>query len=821
MTRLANALRGFIGPSELSITRSSDRISGTVLRLALAAAMLVSATAISLGSGDTRSLVGASSSVSSPAVADAYVTQSAPGTNFGASSALRTDSYPAVLRSYLRFDLSQLSGTVLRATLRVYAGSSNSMGYEVRTAGNEWSEDSITFSNAPALGPLLGSSGGHGAAVWTAVDVTPLLGGTVDDEAVTLALTTNSMTMTRFSSRESGANRPQLVVTTESTSPPPQPEPSPAPQPAPSPAPQPEPTGVQPTPPIRAAFYYPWFPEAWNQKSTFPYTNFSPTLGHYDSGNADVIREHIQAMQYGGIEAGIASWWDQGSRTDNRVNALLQGAGGTPFRWTIYYEPEGYGDPTVAEITSDLEYIRDRYAGNPSFLRIDGKFVVFVYGNAADGCGTADRWKQANTVEAHVVLKVFSGYRTCASQPQGWHQYAPAVATDSQGTYSYSISPGFWLKGDNVRLARDLPRWTQSVRDMAASQATFHLITTFNEWGEGTSVESAREWASASGFGAYLDVLHLNGTASDPIPSPTPTPSPTPAPSPAPTPSPSPGAGDPIVAAAGDIACDPASSSFNGGSGTSSSCRQKATSELLLNMSPTAVLPLGDTQYEDGALDKFEQSYDPSWGRVKAITRPAVGNHEYLTPGATGYFDYFGAAAGDRSRGYYSYDVGSWHLVALNSNCSAVGGCDTASPQLQWLRADLVTHPATCTLAYWHHPRFSSGAHGSDPSYTAFWQALWDAKAEIVLNGHDHLYERFAPQDPNGAQDMTRGIRQFTVGTGGKNHVGVATVTTNSEVRNADTYGVLKLTLHASSYDFQFVPEPGGTLTDSGSGTCH
>ncbi len=263
--------------------------------------------------------------------------------------------------------------------------------------------------------------------------------------------------------------------------------------------------------PIRAAFYYPWFPEAWDQKGISPYTNYHPSLGSYDSSDPTVLKQHIAAMQYGGIQAGIASWWGQGSKTDARIPALLKAASGTSFQWTIYYEPEGQGDPSVAQITSDLTYIHDHYANDPGFLTIGGRFVVFVYGDANDGCGMADRWKQANTINAYVVLKVFAGYKTCASQPDGWHQYSPAVATDSQKGYSYAISPGFWKAGESPRLARDLSAWNTDIRDMIASNAPFQLITTFNEWGEGTAVESATEWSSPSGYGAYLDALHNNG----------------------------------------------------------------------------------------------------------------------------------------------------------------------------------------------------------------------------------------------------------------------------------------------------------------------
>jgi hypothetical protein len=276
---------------------------------------------------------------------------------------------------------------------------------------------------------------------------------------------------------------------------------------------------------------------------------------------------------------------------------------------------------------------------------------------------------------------------------------------------------------------------------------------------------------------------------------------------------------DPIVAAAGDLACDPGDRFFDGRQTTV--CQMKATSDLAMRVNPTGVLPLGDLQYEDGALPKFRQSYDPTWGRLKSITRPVPGNHDYGTRGARGYFDYFGDAAGDRRRGYYSFDIGGWHLIALNSNCFAVGGCGAGSAQERWLRADLAAHPAHCTLAYWHHPRFSSGSHGSDPAYDAFWRALYEAGAEIVLNGHDHTYERFAEQDPAGRPDPGRGIREFVVGTGGRSLYALKKVERNSEAFSAEVFGILALTLHPSGYEWRFVPGPGKAFADSGRGSCH
>ncbi len=288
---------------------------------------------------------------------------------------------------------------------------------------------------------------------------------------------------------------------------------------------------------------------------------------------------------------------------------------------------------------------------------------------------------------------------------------------------------------------------------------------------------------------------------------------------------------DPVVAAAGDIACDPGNSSFNGGLGTSQTCRQKYTSDLLVARGYDAVLLLGDNQYYCGGYQAFLQSYDQSWGRVKGITRPAVGNHEYLTSGGTdcnaanagaaGYYRYFGAAAGDPSKGYYSYDLGAWHLIVLNSNCGAAGGCGATSPQGQWLRADLAAHQSFCTLAYWHVPLFSSGGR-ADSTYKTFWDALYAADADVVLAGHDHLYERFGPQRPDGTADQMRGIREFVVGTGGANHTSFTkTIFPNSEVRNDTTYGILELTLHPTSYTWRFVPEAGAAFTDGGTGQCH
>ena len=287
-------------------------------------------------------------------------------------------------------------------------------------------------------------------------------------------------------------------------------------------------------------------------------------------------------------------------------------------------------------------------------------------------------------------------------------------------------------------------------------------------------------------------------------------------------------AADPVIAAAGDIACSPSSDHFNGGNGTSTRCRQKRTSDLLVGAGLSAVLTLADNQYHTARLSSFQRSYHPSWGRVKAITRPSAGNHEYKTAGAAGYFDYFNGAgrftgpAGDRDKGYYSFDVGTWHVIALNSSdhCSIVS-CASGSAQQRWLRADLAAHPASCTLAYWHHPRFNSGHDGNATFIQPLFSDLYDAGVDVVLGGHAHHYERFAPQNPDGKLDRARGIQQFVVGTGGSFFTSIGSPKPNSLVRQNNTYGVLFLTLRPTSYDWRFVSEAGRSFTDAGSGACH
>jgi Calcineurin-like phosphoesterase/Bacterial Ig-like domain len=262
-----------------------------------------------------------------------------------------------------------------------------------------------------------------------------------------------------------------------------------------------------------------------------------------------------------------------------------------------------------------------------------------------------------------------------------------------------------------------------------------------------------------------------------------------------------------VLLAAGDIAgCD--------------TIGDEATALLLDDLGGDAVAQLGDLVYENGTPAEFQNCYGPTWGRHKARSRPAIGNHEYQTSGAAGYFGYFGSAAGDPSKGYYSYDLGEWHVVVLNSNCWTVP-CGTGSAQANWLATDLAAHPAACTVAYWHHPVFkkTTSTLPTEADVRVLWDILDDAGADLVLNGHAHTYERYAPQHSDGVAS-TDGMRQIIVGTGGRSHHNLSGTAPNGEVHDNTTFGVLELTMRSSGYDWRFVPVAGGTFSDSGSDAC-
>ena len=259
------------------------------------------------------------------------------------------------------------------------------------------------------------------------------------------------------------------------------------------------------------------------------------------------------------------------------------------------------------------------------------------------------------------------------------------------------------------------------------------------------------------------------------------------------------------------------------GAGDIASCtsdRDEQTASLLDSI-PGTVFTVGDQAYPDGTAAQYADCYDPSWGRFRARTHPALGDNDYNTGSAAPYFQYFGSGVGDPSQGWYAYDLGAWRVYVLNSNCSHVGGCGAGSPQLAWLQQDLAANPRACVAAIMHTPRFSSGTNGDTAAMQPFWATLAGARAELVLSGHDHDYERFQPLDAAGSPDDAAGLRQFVVGTGGAGGGAFPSVHRFSVVRSADAIGVLELTLHPSSYDYRFISIAGRTFGDAGSGTCH
>ncbi|NJD58343.1 MAG: DNRLRE domain-containing protein [Anaerolineae bacterium] len=856
----------------------------------------------------------ANSTLTFTTVADSYVNQSDPSKNFGTNPSIRVDGSP-VVRSFLSFNISGISGTISKVTLQIFANSSSSSGFDVNKISNTtWQEKSITYNNAPALGDKVGTSKKFSSNNWVSTDVTPLLNA---DGAISIALTGIDSTAINLAAREDNSHAAQLLVevassatsTATRTSPPGATSTSPA-TPAPTAARTnvptatsinpPNPTSTQPNPaptqsgdiqpgfPIRAVFYYPWFPEAWNQQGYNPFTNYTPSLGFYDSSSVSTIQKHISNMTYGNISAAILSWWGQGSRTDQRVGTILgatPGSSNPNFRWSIYYENESLRNPTLAEIQNDLQYIQSHYGSNPSFLRVNGKFVVFVYADATDGCGMADRWVQANNELGHpayIVLKVFSGYRYCANQPDSWHQYSPAVATDEQKGYSYAISPGFWKKGEAARLARDLTKWTANVRSMVASGDPWQLVTTFNEWGEGTSVESASEWVSASGNGQYLDVLHDNGNTVPPPPIPTvqptntpifsptpsrtgtpssptstpirtstpPGPSPTPTqtatlPGPGPTPTrtstPPPG-NDPILFFVSDL--------VSGGSLSRAQAVVNLINNLMSQHPNTQMLVAsgGDNEQESSpTVSNYQNYFGTTFGTfvTQGIYMQVRGNHDIQSAGSytdydgtvhnTGaaYWNYFGANARmhnieGKKLTDYSYDLGTWHIIGLDQLNGSVN-----QPTLDFLTSDLAAHSSTtCQLVYWHVPTYSSGAsHGDSPNLKPLNQAEYNAGVDIQLNGHDHDYQRFYPINPSGTRDDARGITTFVAGIGAEdNRTGSQTsIAQAASAVYMDTFppgtshaiGVIMFTLHANSADYKLYDANNGSVIDQGTVVCH
>jgi len=569
--------------------------------------------------------------------------------------------------------------------------------------------------------------------------------------------------------------------------------------------------GTNVTLPARAFFYYGWYPESWNQMGVNPWTRYEPTLGYYASDDPAVAAQHVSEMLYANGNVAIASWWGSDHWTDAHLPTLLNAARPTSLKVALLYEEEGFGNPTQAVLTSDLNYINTTYGSDSAVAKINGRIVIYVYNADDTTCGVVDKWKAANTINAYLVMKVFSGYASCPNQPDAWYQYGPASRVQNFAPDSYTVSAGFWrLDEASPRLPRDPAAFAADVQSMIASGADWQLITTYNEWGEGSGVESTTQFGNT-----YLDILHNNGLGGTPTPTAVPTATKTPSPT---TPTATPSAGSITFYAVGDIMTSGSIST----SPTSSYYRANKVGELV--QGAPVVLLLGDNQYQTGEYTLYQSRFDvSSWGTRKdeGVLYPTAGNHEYDDPNgnAQGYYQYFGSRAGDPTKGYYSFDQGGVNFIVLNSNCGDIAaGCSATGPQGVFLTQTLQAHPNSCNIITAHHPRFGSGQHGNYSGIDPLWKIAVANGADVALMGHDHVYERLAPMNGSGAADPN-GMREFVVGTGGVSFYGFVNVLPTSQARITNQAGALRVTVDGMTYTWEFVTI-NGEILDSGTGTC-
>jgi len=775
--------------------------------------------------------------------ADAIVQEASPSTNTGTSTGLRVDGGPDPdVETYLRFTVPALSGSMQRATLRLWVTSPTSDGPAVFATSGGWTETGITWNNRPArTGNGVADAGALSTGTWATFDVTPLMSGAGTYD---LALAGTSSDGVDFSSRE-GANGPQLVVESSTGG-----GGGSGDQQPPT-----TPTGLTATVMSASRIDLGWKASTddvavtnydisrdgtvvatTGAGTTFSDTTVSPgttytyrVIARDMSGNASdpsvaaTATTPAQSQAFGaaadahvdeatpstnfGTATSLRVDGGTGTHVESYVSFALSGLSGTVRHATLrVWASSGTGDgPIVTPTTTGWTETGITWANKPpstgeaiadvagistgTWIELDvtntvagnGTYAFRLLGDSTDG---VDFHSREGANDPQLVVTMGGPDKQAPTSPSNLRGTAGSAtqvdltwtaATDDVAVANYQVFRG------STQIAAIGPTHT-NYSDTTASANTTYTYT----------VKAADRAGNVSQASNAVSVTTTSTSVS------------------------------PVVGVAGDIACATDDPNFDGGVGTTSACRMLATSNLLVNKGFAAVLPLGDEQYNSGSLSSFMDSYNLSWGRVKSISHPVVGNHEYGTSGASGYFNYYGASAGDPSKGYYSFDIGSWHLIALNSNCTKIaGGCDPGSPQETWLRNDLAAHPAACTLAFSHHARYSSGHDGDNTFMQAMWQDLYNADAELLLSGHSHDYERYAPQNASGGSDNARGVRQFVVGTGGAFFTGMGTPDPNSQVRNNTTYGILKLTLRPTSYDWQFVPEAGKTFTDSGTATCH
>jgi hypothetical protein len=742
------------------------------------------------------------------ASADSYVSTAHAQQNYGGEQLLRVDGTPH-LNAYLHFELERQPRAVSRAFLRLRTLTPRVAGLQVRPVINgTWQENGLTSDNAPPYGPPVNTAVDTHRG-WTAIDVTPLILGR---QQVDLALTTTASSRLRFRSRE-GGSPPELVLHLADTA-------------APSSTPAGSLNGatalltgaIQDVPGATASRY-----------------------GVHDSGGATMDGLKI-------VEAPLGGYLGVYHSSEKGVLITRVATSSDLLTWRRRAEIDRHASQATLALLADRSVLVAEEADANSASRPRTWLRLRHYSSvAALLAGHPDRTRDlAHTRVGRDGAEGTPDIRSVQLRPGldrsvvelGFHYFRNGrVDRQAQGTLTNFQT---WSSRADAELDANLARLgvngNVGDRDSLAVEGQPLLLveaqrtrgapwqTYLSQDGRGPtqllgirtaggsrafSNPTATVLRAPSGARAIVVTLFVpkSGAASGEtgelvyyreI-------------------EPRPANPDPVVVAAGDVAC-----AISAKPPRPRDCEQERTARVVERIGPRAVLALGDQQYERGTLPQFLDSYDASWGRFRAITYPVAGNHEYNSAGAKGYFDYFGPVAGDRRQGWYSFDLGAWHLIALNSECDQVGGCGLGSPQQRWLAADLTAHHSHCTLAFWHTPLFSSGTHGSNPQVAPLWTTLYRAGADLVLTGHDHDYERFGPQDDAGRGEPQRGIRQFVVGTGGKSErIFGRPLAPNSEVRHADTHGVLRLELHPASYSWTFEAATGMGSTDSGSSRCH
>jgi len=740
---------------------------------------------------------------------DSYVDSAKPTTNYGSTVTMWIRGSAPTRRSLLRFNLATIpaNARISSAVLKLFvSGDGSSVAGSVNTVNGAWAENSVTYANAPQVGvsiaalpdPAIPNSS-------VSVDLTSfVIGKTLVDFYITSA---NNDGVVYYAREKGSAKAPQLIITwtTDAVSTPTNTMP-------------PSLTPTSSNPPISSltptAFYVPTTTSSVipTFTSTFtPPTITTPTVSLTPLPNqvlvfppaADTyIQSDLLTSIFGSSNQIIV---DNSPVRNTLLKFTVSGVGMRPVLsaklriYCIDSSPFGGEFHRVADTT----WSEGAVNWNNAPAADTGSF-------ASLGKVTASTWYEIN------VTSLITGDGTFSFK---------ALSTSTDGAY-YSSKEGAAGFAPQLVITTSIltPTSTAIVADTSTSIVTA-TPTSDPATPTDTFVSTATSTYTPSVDPTSTDTLIPSNTPTDtPTSSPSAMPTFTPAFTPTNTslptdsPTPPPSGSDPSIMAAGDIICNTLTTNSSG-------CQQMAVSQIVVDQQPAAALILGDLCHTP-SVNCFDNYFNPSWGRLFSIAHPTTGNHDYLVSGAVYYFDYWNGIgnsagpAGNRSQGYYSFDIGAWHLIALNSQCGDAGGCSSGSPQYLWLQQDLQDHPNLCTLAYYHIPVFSSGGR-AETNMRQIYTLLYNNNVDVVLDGHDHIYERFAPQDPNGLADPLRGIREFIAGTGGANHTSIAAIQPNSEVRNTDTFGALKLTLHPDGYDWQFMPIPGKTFTDAGTALCH